>query len=321
MNIFKHLLIFGTTLINFNVFAYPYFSISTGEIGPYQKGEIVYFDVYTSSNLPSKFNMSLHVLIDNDKAPNTLIFSSAFEEYLITNKHFKVKFNTNYLSESINIIKFQLINASDRIAYSKAEIELYPFENKSENIFDYRLGNYDKSYFAGKITNNKTTYFDDKTKFMFPKIHKESNYYRLDISNYKLLKRDDILVYDEAILKIHDPSGVFKYLGSGFNKYIPLEFGKYKSTYYLKFKNYMYVNPNTLDMSLIPRNNFIQTKYFYFPINKKDKLQNTMMRIELNGYGHLKTNLYINTKLNFEKNLIGSCQNSDFCITGGIFNG
>ncbi len=321
MNLIKRLLILISTFINFNVFAYPYFSISTDNIGPYQKNEIAYIDVYVTSNLPTVFKMSLHVLIDNELISDSLIFSSNFEEYLITTRHYKVKLNTNYLTESENIIKFQLINVVDHISYSSAEMKLLLNMNQSQNISDLKFGNYDKTYYVGKITNNNAIYYDDKTKFMFPKIHKESAYYRLDLSNYKLLKKDSTLIYDEAILKIHDPRNVFEYLGSGTNKYIPLKFNKNRSTFYLTFKNYMYVNPKTMQMSLIPRNNFLQTKYFYFPINKKDKLDNTLIRIEFNGYGHLKTDVYLNSKLTFENNLIGSCDNSDFCITGGIFNG
>lgn len=321
MHILKHALLFITLLFNFKVFAYPYFSISTGEIGPYMKGQIVYIDVNIQTNLPAMFRMSLHVLIDNSKTPNTLLFSSKYEEYLISNKNYKIKFNTNYLIDGENKIKFQLINITDGRAYSKAEIILFPYKLVSENIHSYNDGNYLKTNYAGKITNNTTIYYDDKTKFSFPNTHYEDNYYRLNLSRYMLIKEVGNITYDEVLLKIYDRKGAFINLGMDFIKRIPLSFKKYNNFYYLDFKNFMYVNPNSMQMSLIPLNGFLQTKYFYFPINQKDKLNNIEMIIEINGYGLVKTNLFIKTNLIIDKSLIGSCFDSDFCIIGGIDNG
>ena len=80
----------------------------------------------------------------------------------------------------------------------------------------------------------------------------------------------------------------------------------------------MYVNPQTLDMSLVKYDGFVATKYFYLPINKIDLLLDQIFTIHFDEFGYGKSNFSWDMRYLNNRNLIGDCDNSDYCIKGEI---
>lgn len=148
----------------------------------------------------------------------------------------------------------------------------------------------------------------------------------LNIDTYHKLALDSVLIssnnenpsYGLASLTIPDYENIFPYFIHSINNTIsvPLKLIKTGECWTFAFKNTMYVNPNNLIMSHLPRNGFVATNNFYLPVNEKNKLLDEKIKIELNGFGIGKTNITWSLEYLANQNLVGKCENSQYCIVG-----
>ncbi len=148
----------------------------------------------------------------------------------------------------------------------------------------------------------------------------EDNYYRLNL-------RKISLTYScfqsfpgcTAKLRFTDYNKVFPYLDNddqipSFE--IPLRYIAENSKVCFDFPELMYVNPKTLEMSLNARPDFKLTRYFYLPINKKELLIDQTFALEVSDFGYDKTSFSWNLTYLNNRNLLGDCNNSDYCVVG-----
>lgn len=84
------------------------------------------------------------------------------------------------------------------------------------------------------------------------------------------------------------------------------------------FKNPLYVNPNSLDMSLEEKSGYVQTDKYYVSNNKFKVMQKSKIYILLNSLGRNDINVTIPLSFDNGANLLGECANSDYCVVGGI---
>ena len=78
----------------------------------------------------------------------------------------------------------------------------------------------------------------------------------------------------------------------------------------------MYVNPTSLEMSLVAKPGFVATPYFYLPKNKCEELLDQTFTIMVEEFGHGKTRFNWDIKYTNNHRLIGDCSNSDYCVVG-----
>ena len=76
----------------------------------------------------------------------------------------------------------------------------------------------------------------------------------------------------------------------------------------------MYVHPETLEMSFIPRDGFVATKYFYLPRNKTKQMLNQLFTLKMEKFGYGQINFSWDVRYINNRNLIGDCNDSDFCV-------
>ena len=151
------------------------------------------------------------------------------------------------------------------------------------------------------------------------------SYYRLPQTFFPFCysKGTERLSYTSAYLTFVDTNNFFPNIPLNDNtKSVPLEI-VYDSgnRYYFTFKDLMYVEPNTLMMSLEEKEGFKKTKYFYLPRNKSEELNNMQFEIVAYELGHNKSTIIIKPKLDIYRHLIGDCATSDYCVYGGLVNG
>ena len=173
---------------------------------------------------------------------------------------------------------------------------------------------------GGKLSSYSETYsFPDFLDYL-----NIDTYYRIDLSgvtfNCGPVIKD--YAYESASMKISDYQNIFPYLTHDENHYvsIPLIVTNNKTKKGFAFANNMYVHPKTLEMSLIERSNFVQTRHFYLPVNKKKEMLEENIQIIIRGGGAAKSNLTWNLSYLATGNYLGNCANSDYCVVGGFSN-
>lgn len=198
---------------------------------------------------------------------------------------------------SLNPITKERINVNDyiRTTYSKEDIVVDPDDYQNKKTEQYRF-------------------------YKFLDYFNEDNYYRLNLNKLKL-------TYScakpfpgcNAKLKFTDFNNVFPLINGGrlnTSFEIPLRYTYASGVIAFDFPEQMYVNPKTLEMSLNARPEFRITKYFYLPINKKDLLLDQTFSLEVTNFGHNKTSFSWDITYLNNRNLLGDCDNSDYCVVG-----
>ena len=142
-------------------------------------------------------------------------------------------------------------------------------------------------------------------------------YHRLDLDSitfkYSSLKP---FVYDSAYLTYHDFDNVFPYVDHNAKHQIsiPLTISMDGTNAMFSYRDVMWVNPTTLQMSLVERRGFVRTRHFYMPVNKKEQLLEDRMQITVKGAGWSKNDIHYDLSYLASRDLIGDCDNSDYCI-------
>ena len=85
-----------------------------------------------------------------------------------------------------------------------------------------------------------------------------------------------------------------------------------------EYNDKLYVNPIDLTMSLNQQIGFVKTNSIFLPINHKDEIIDTNFYLKLKNSGHFAPNLLLNLHFTSVQNYIGSCNDSEYCVTGGV---
>lgn len=256
----------------------------------------VRYSVTSNSHLISKTydyttNLPTYMLLSNDG-----LYCNFYVTNIKTEHSYKFQFCIKPVTTGQNI---------DPSKYTK---DSYSIENAYYRIIGSDLLSYPETYI-----------FPDYLDYL-----NIDTYYRIDLSGVTFtcgpVVRD--YIYESATMKISDYDNIFPYLLHDENHYIsiPLKVTNNKTTKGFAFANAMYVHPKTLEMSLISRPNFVQTKYFYLPVNKKKQMLEENVQIVITGGGAAKSNLTWNLSYLATGNMLGNCSNSDYCVVGGFSN-
>lgn len=148
------------------------------------------------------------------------------------------------------------------------------------------------------------------------------NYYRLSL-DFLTIGYNCKKTYPgcNASLKFIDYSHVFPYIDNSESipvVDIPLKTQIEGDLVTFSFPNTMYVNPNTLEMSLVARPNFKATKYFYLPHNHLPEILDQIFTLEVSDFGYSKVSFSYDIRYTNNRHLIGDCNSSDYCVIGEI---
>ena len=147
-------------------------------------------------------------------------------------------------------------------------------------------------------------------------------YYELDLSylyiDYEGLKEFETC---SGYLRYFDYDKLFPYIVKNYKfpeVLIPMEAIYFDKKIAINFANTMFVNQKTLEMSLIPRPGFLPTNHFYLPINKCSQLLDQVFVLEFSNFGYGKSKFSWSMRYTNNRNFLGDCQNSEYCVQGEI---
>ena len=230
-----------------------------------------------------------------------------------------------------------VIPTSEFMGPSGMAISISLYDGRDDSLIrSHRLAIYP----AGKETINPIQYVDDgyTTKtigIVFPSAQlKEkltfnhyADYFLTDIYYRLPLEQFDFGIESTfketptgtGFMLIRNGKSLFPNLTSiGNNVNLTLKVTKVREIYRISIKNSLYVNPNTLLMSNNPIAGYVATDNFYFPINKMSRMQGLDVTFTLIGVGYNKTNLSWTCTYYPTSSIIGPCNNSEYCIEGGV---
>lgn len=173
------------------------------------------------------------------------------------------------------------------------------------------------------IFNHKNSSGDSSRKqiinfYNFENLYMPNYYHKIDISTFHFDFDGSFpykLDFDSATLTLIDKNHIFNGLErSGENIFIPLSLYKNGNDYSLCFKNDMYVNQLTLEMSTKSQTGYVKTKYLYFPRNGKMYETDYDFNISIFGLGIDHSTFVSSFKYKSERNIIGDCRNSQYCV-------
>lgn len=228
---------------------------------------------------------------------------------------------SSMLSENGIDCKVQIIDSSNK------EIDGYTFSLKPItkdriNVDDYIRTAYSKQDIVVDPDNYETKRTEQYRFSGFLDYFNEDNYYRLNLNKLRMTYScPKTFPGCTAKLKFTDYNNVFPLINGGklnTSFEIPLRYTYTSGSIWFDFPEQMYVNPKTLEMSLNARPEFRLTKYFYLPINKKDLLLDQTFSLEVTDFGYNKTSFSWDITYLNNRNLLGDCDNSDYCVVGEL---
>ncbi len=213
----------------------------------------------------------------------------------------------------------------DEIPLQSFSFNIYPSQPERINPKNYINDYYSVSDIIVDPDNFRTS---TSEKYKFDSL---LDYFNVD--NYYRLRLDDMYITYESIkecptglahLHFVDYLKMFPYLDNEndvpeFD--IPLTAVQSNNQVSFSFPSKMYVKPESLEMSLIARPGFVETKYFYLPVNHCRDLLDQTFTLVADSFGHNKNSFSWDIRYINNRGLLGDCSNSDYCVVGEVGNG
>ena len=127
------------------------------------------------------------------------------------------------------------------------------------------------------------------------------------------------LTYDNPRLIIESREGALTKIGEERGmpnwRYLSLSLDKDEKSGKLNFhpKDHLYVNPITLDMASYPIENYIETKYLFFPRPKED-VETYIIRFMVDNLGANNYQFAYEFSVSITSDLYGNCNDSSYCL-------
>ena len=216
----------------------------------------------------------------------------------------------------------QFVDGSNNVVHSFSW-NIKPVTPETINAKEYTKNYFTKTYAIVDPDDGKNKYAE---RIMFNKFidyFNVNSYHRLSLTDFILTYTCDVpTTTGNAYLTFKDYNHVFKDLDDGGEVpevRIPLTMTYKKNKGVLfAFPSKMYVNPSSLDMSLDIKPGYKETRYFYLPINRRKDLLDQKFTLEVNDFGLNETSFSWDIYYTNNRDLIGDCSNSDYCVIGEV---
>ena len=217
--------------------------------------------------------------------------------------------------------KIMILNSSST-ALNTIEFNLKPAPRTKINVKDYINDYYQSPDVVVDIDDYEKKHIEQFKFDGFVDYFNTDSYYRIDINDLSMTySSPKAFTPCRGSLEFVDYNKVFPFLDNqepvpSFN--IPVIAEENEGKISFRFENTMYVNPQTLDMSLIARPGFQLTKYFYLPVNKSEELLDQVFTLKMEEFAQSHVSFDWDIRYVNDRNLIGDCSNSDYCVQGEI---
>ena len=285
-------------------------AVSTDDIyGPFTANENAYFRF--SSNIDSR---TIHGTLKGYKNGN-YVFNRTID--IINGTSGDINVNTyNRLTTSGIRLDLSLTDGEDfRLAISHT---IYP-PLETSLVANRQTISYGGSIYGlikNQLISEETYSFEDTNEY-----YSLSTGNRLDISEvcfeYSPFNKYS---FTNAYLEINDNKNIYPNI-TKVNKTkvrFPLRLTNNSEAIQFEFIPCLYVNNSTLDMSEIKRSGYEPADSVYLPLGKEALLEDEESQIVIEGSGFNRNKITIPLSFYKSERLFGSCDDSDYCIHGGI---
>ena len=158
---------------------------------------------------------------------------------------------------------------------------------------------------------------DDYVFSGFESLYEEEFYHHLDLSKLEIISENPFS-YSKATLRIKDDYGFYSRLERGLTigyRELPLKMTLTNNVYRFSYASKLYVDPDTMLMSLSSRDGFVPTNTFFFPKQYYSQQKEIAMSIMITECGiNANTIIYDFTHIATLR-FVGDCRDSKYCIT------
>lgn len=275
---------------------------------------------YCYSNSGERFYEEIVV---SNLMTNKFLYSIKFSEHITKSMEEHVCNYTlslkKYFSNDGFKIDYYIYKNNKSFFYRTVNIK--PILKKDIDIYKDGIKRLISEPVAFKFDNGEITTFNDDFNFVDFKTYIDANnYYHLDLKENRFLYNQNILDYDSAEICILDKKGILNYFQHESDGKITLQLnvsnnGEVKGFHY---KNKFFVDRLNLECADYKINGFVQTEKLFLPVNKKKDFLGTEVLLKIYGAGFNKYNLTFHLFYDVTRELIGTCNQSDYCVKGEV---
>lgn len=263
-------------------------------------------------------NVTISARLYNNKTSALLYSSSQSGKVGLNGKEFDFDLPIRYKVTGDGL-KFEF-TCSDSVGSVTRSKVIYPYTKQTINALTYKnsvciftgsflkleetdlknwesFGFTDYNEFLSKKKNNTIDFSTAKMQFceFYDFIYSECEYHIKDYNNvYPNLPKEN----DEVVLKMNCVQN---------DREIAFE-----------LNDNLYVNPNTLEMSATKLPNYVATNELHIPMGKEKILEENDSYILIKEAGYSAVDIVLPFSYYFNKNLLGLCYNSEYCVQGGV---
>lgn len=245
----------------------------------------------------------------------------SYNEYYQTTKFSAyIPFDEVLLNQGIEVFVYVAMKSSPNQILTSASFPLFPKTKHYVNTKDQKKLIVQGSLF--KIPYDSSSdylrerfYFDN-----IPATFANQDYFTLPLDGFTFTYYHEghSFSYTEAYLTCDDPHNLFPYMKSDGIVKIPLKLTQNKRNITIGYKNNMYVDEYDLTMSLTAKLGYSQTSTFYMPRGKNKELDETEFKIVIISAGKQDTDITMPVTYYSLNNRFGNCDDSEYCVRGGI---
>ncbi|MCQ2086941.1 MAG: SRP9/SRP21 family protein [Bacilli bacterium] len=201
--------------------------------------------------------------------------------------------------------------------YDKS-VTIYPIEKSTVYVYEDNVKRLTSKNVAFKLgSRSVSTFYDDFNFVNTNDFIDADSYYSLDLKSLNFLYNQSAMSYSSGTLSVYDPKMNLKHFDHVEGKVtLPIEVINKEEVKGFKFKDSFYVDRLDLDTSTRYIPGYVLSQDFYFPVNKKRDFLGTKIEIILKDCGYNKYTLIFRVNYDVYRDLIGSCNESDYCVKG-----
>lgn len=224
-----------------------------------------------------------------------------------------------YIDKSIKV-KLGLYSDDKKTYLDYVSYSLYPKANIALDPDLYK----DYPYVFNNISQRDGTSL--KETFLFNNFISYldiDRYYILDLSKLTFqYSAPFAFSYEEAYLSFKGGKSLFPHLevNQDNDPYVKIHLSSRDYIVSLFFNNDFYVDKESLEIYSKKENNTEPTNHLYLPKNKLKEMSEVPVILTVKNIGLNNTSFSYEMEFNAERNLFGSCLDSDYCIVGGILD-
>lgn len=166
-------------------------------------------------------------------------------------------------------------------------------------------------------------YIEEKFDFSeFPLTFGGEYYFDLNFTSLSFIYLSDYkFITDDIQIQFNDTYNLFPYLSKADNgkRIIHVGYSRFGNKIILINQVY-YVDPTCSIMSETKYSYYVQTNHFYLPRGKEKEMNSYTYNIIFMRAGRAKNSYHLPLRFIAGRKYFGSCSNSDYCITGGVYN-